>query len=257
MTFRETDAFPEVATTVSVYEPGAGPDVAGLLTFVPLPHADAVRHPESASSIARCAKRKRPNLNCVNNSPRRANAITGIAKANIASSHGIGELFMFRRTSVEVVAEFTIKFRVAVIWPVTGRVGGEIAQVEPVGAPEQVNETVPAKFGIDVNCMPSWLDWPGTSATVLAVGAIVNGAVADPVKLIVCGESGASSTIVTFAVRVPTACGLNVTVVAQFAFTASVAAQVFVCAKSPGFGPASAMLEMCKVPVPEFVSVNP
>lgn len=62
---------------------------------------------------------------------------------------------MFGRTTVEVVAEFTIKFRVVVIWPVTGRVGGEIVQVEPAGAPEHENETVPVKFDIDVNCMPS------------------------------------------------------------------------------------------------------
>lgn len=43
----------------------------------------------------------------------------------------------------------------------------------------------------------------------------------------------------------------------QLAFTARVAPQLLVCAKSPGFGPASAMLEKCNVPVPEFVTVNP
>jgi hypothetical protein len=228
-----------------------------LFAFVPLPQADAIRHPESASSMGRCANRKRTKLNRVANSLRRANAIAGIAKRIVASGHGIGELSTLGRTSVEVVAELTIKFRVVVICPVTGRVGGEIAQVEPVGAPEHVNETVPVKFGIDVNCMPSWLDWPGTSTTVFAAGAIVNGAVAEPDKPIVCGELGASSTMVTFAVRVPTACGLKVTVITQFALTATVAPQVFVCEKSPGFGPASAMLEMCNAPVPEFVSVNP
>ena len=57
--------------------------------------------------------------------------------------------------------------------------------------------------------MPSWLVWPGTSTTVFAAGAIVNGAVAGPVKVIVCGESSASSTMVTFAVRVPTATRLE------------------------------------------------
>src|ERR1700733_2023596 len=80
---------------------------------------------------------------------------------------------------------------------------------------------------------------------------------AEPGRLFAWGEAGASSTIVTIAVRVPAACGLNVTVITQFALKATVAPQVFVCVKSPGFGPASAMLEMCNVPVPELVSVNP
>ena len=56
------------------------------------------------------------------------------------------------------------------------------------------------------------------------------------------------SVIATLAVSVPSvllACGVNVTLIVQFAFAASVfglTGQVFVCAKSPAFVPVSAIL---------------
>lgn len=107
--------------------------------------------------------------------------------------------------SADDFVEFTIKFSVAVVCPVTGSDDGETAHVDPAGAPEHAKVTVPVKFGIDVNCIPSWLDCPGTRTTVLLTGAIANGAVPTPVNATVCGEFDASSTMVTFAVRVPMA----------------------------------------------------
>ena len=87
MTFREIEVVPEVATTVSVYEPGTGPDegVTGLFAIVPMPpHADVTSHAESARNIARCAKRSRPRLNFVNNSLRHTKTIAGRSSANAA-----------------------------------------------------------------------------------------------------------------------------------------------------------------------------
>jgi hypothetical protein len=89
VTFSDTAAVPEVATMVRVYAPGAGP-VGGLLAIVPLPHADAIRHPENARSIARCAKHGRAKFNCANNFLRRANAIADANSTNSESCHGMG-----------------------------------------------------------------------------------------------------------------------------------------------------------------------
>ena len=75
----------------------------------------------------------------------------------------------------------------------------------------------------------------------------------------VCGLPEALSVIVTEAVRLPVTDGVNVTLIEQFAFTASVAplaGHVLVCAKSPLFVPVMAMLEIVSVAVPELVSVT-
>jgi hypothetical protein len=66
------------------------------------------------------------------------------------------------------------------------------------------------------------------------------------------------SVTVTEAARLPVAVGVNVTLIVQVAFTAIVVGltgQLFVCAKSPGFAPAIAMLEMLSEPGPLLVSV--
>lgn len=80
-----------------------------------------------------------------------------------------------------------------------------------------------------------------------------------PVREIVCGLPDALSVMVTEAVRLPVADGVNVTLIEQFAFTASVAllaGQVLVCAKSLLFVPVTEMLEIVRGAVPEFVSVT-
>ena len=67
------------------------------------------------------------------------------------------------------------------------------------------------------------------------------------------------SVMVTDAVRAPVAAGVKVTLIEQFAFTASVAllaGHVLVCAKSLAFVPVTAMLEIVSGAVPELVSVT-
>jgi len=58
------------------------------------------------------------------------------------------------------------------------------------------------------------------------------------------GLSEALSVIVTDAVRVPVAVGVNVTLIAQLAPATTELPHVLVCAKSPLFVPVTAMLEM-------------
>ena len=65
--------------------------------------------------------------------------------------------------------------------------------------------------------------------------------------------------IVTEAVRLPVADGVNVTLMEQFAFTARVAllaGHVLVRAKSLALVPVKAILEIVSGAVPEFVSVT-
>lgn len=88
MTFSETDAVPEVATIVRVYEPGTGP-MDGEFAVVPIPpQADVTRHADSARNIARCAKRRCADLGAVNNFVLRAKIIAG-SNANISNCHEI------------------------------------------------------------------------------------------------------------------------------------------------------------------------
>ena len=71
--------------------------------------------------------------------------------------------------------------------------------------------------------------------------------------------SAALSETVTVAARLPAATGENVTEIVHVAFTASVAGlsgHVFVCAKSPGFAPPIATLEIVNGAVPEFLNVT-
>jgi hypothetical protein len=88
------------------------------------------------------------------------------------------------------------------------------------------------------------------------VGAMLNGALAAPLRLIDCGESGALSAMLTVAVRVPAACGANVTVTVQCDAALTLVPHVFVSVKSLGFGPTNVRLEISRVAVPVFVSVK-
>ena len=58
-----------------------------------------------------------------------------------------------------------------------------------------------------------------------------------PLRLTLWGLVGSESLRVTFADRVPAAVGVNVTLRVQLAPDATLAPQVFVCAKSPGLVP--------------------
>jgi hypothetical protein len=80
-----------------------------------------------------------------------------------------------------------------------------------------------------------------------------------PLSVTLCGLPAALSLMLTLALRGPVALGVNVTLIVQVALTASVfglIGQVFVSAKSVGFVPASAMLEIVRAAVPLLVSVT-
>jgi hypothetical protein len=71
-----------------------------------------------------------------------------------------------------------------------------------------------------------------------------------------CGDPAALSVIVSAALRVPAAVGLNVTEMAHFALAAADVPQVFVCAKSLASAPVIAMPVMLNAAVPLFVRVT-
>jgi hypothetical protein len=76
-----------------------------------------------------------------------------------------------------------------------------------------------------------------------------------PERLTDWGLPVALSVRVTAAVRVPLVVGLKVTLIVQLAPAATELPQVLVCAKSPGFIPASAMLVRVKAALPVLFSV--
>src|SRR5579863_9367944 len=81
-----------------------------------------------------------------------------------------------------------------------------------------------------------------------------------PVRLTLCGLPEALSVIVTAAENPLADCGVNVTLIVHDVFAASVAGlsgQLFVCPKSTGFAPVTAMLLIVSGPVPVFVRVIP
>jgi hypothetical protein len=94
----------------------------------------------------------------------------------------------------------------------------------------------------------------------MAVGASVTpGAIPVPLRATVCGPPGASSAMLTLAVRLPVALGVNVMEMVQLAPTASVlgaSGQVFVCAKSPAFAPPTPTELSVSGAVPELVTVT-
>ena len=77
-----------------------------------------------------------------------------------------------------------------------------------------------------------------------------------PVKLMVCGLPAALSEMLTAAVRVPVAVGVNVTAIVQLPPAATEAPQVLVSAKSPGLAPVIATPETFNAPLPVLVRVT-
>jgi len=77
-----------------------------------------------------------------------------------------------------------------------------------------------------------------------------------PLSVTFCGLPAALSLMLTAAVRVPLAVGLNVTLILQLAPAANELPQVCVCAKFPGLVPVIAMLLMVKLVVPVFLRVT-
>ena len=76
-----------------------------------------------------------------------------------------------------------------------------------------------------------------------------------PKSVTVCGDPAASSVIVTMALRLPAAAGVNVTAMPQFSPAARLVPQVFVWPKSPALAPVSAMLVIARALAPVLLSV--
>jgi hypothetical protein len=77
-----------------------------------------------------------------------------------------------------------------------------------------------------------------------------------PVRLTVCGLPLALSVMASDALREPAAVGVNVTLMPQAAPIATLLAQLFVSAKSPGFAPPMAILEMFREALPSLERVT-
>ena len=87
-------------------------------------------------------------------------------------------------------------------------------------------------------------------------GPEVNAGLAVAVSAMVCGEPGASSVIDKLAVRCPGPSGLKTREIVQLAAAETGDLQLLVSMKSEGFVPARDTAEICRIPVPEFVTVS-
>ncbi len=81
---------------------------------------------------------------------------------------------------------------------------------------------------------------------------LTTGATPVPARLTACGLPAALSAMLRDADSALLMLGLNVTLMVQLAPTATLLPQVFVCAKSPLFVPATRMLVIARGAVPEF-----
>jgi hypothetical protein len=118
--------------------------------------------------------------------------------------------------------------------------------------PEFVSVTSCGELEVPTGCWPK-LRLDGESVTA--------GAAATPVPLSAteCGAPGASSAMLILAARPPLVVGAKVAEIVQLAPTASVlgaSGQVFVCAKSPAFGPETPIELIVSGAVPELVRVT-
>src|SRR5690349_10233835 len=77
-----------------------------------------------------------------------------------------------------------------------------------------------------------------------------------PLRTTVCGEPCASSAIVRFALRWPGAVGLKTRTIAQLALGASGTLQLLVKVKSDGLGPVRETEDMCRLVLPELMTVK-
>lgn len=100
----------------------------------------------------------------------------------------------------------------------------------------------------------SW--FPNASDVGEGVATAAAGAAPVPDSATVCGVPDASSVIESDAVREPVAVGVNVTVAVQLAPAARLWGQLFVCAKSPAFGPLRPMSLIASAKPPVLVRVT-
>ena len=81
---------------------------------------------------------------------------------------------------------------------------------------------------------------------------IAIGPVPVPARLTCCGLPPALSVMFKVAERLPLAVGVKVTLNVQLAPAPNATPQLLVCAKSPGFGPATAIFVMTNMECPVF-----
>jgi len=123
--------------------------------------------------------------------------------------------------------------------------------------PDMLSKALPVFESVTVcgGVVKFMFSWPN----VRLVGErlmVVAGATPVPVKLTVCGLPLALSVMVSDALRDPAAVGVNVALIVQLAPAPTLLPQLFVCAKSPGFAPPIAMLEMLSEALPMLESVT-
>jgi hypothetical protein len=97
------------------------------------------------------------------------------------------------------------------------------AQVAAFGAPAHPKVALPAKPGPGINCSVKVAVCPAITVAAFepgAAGETVNAALTEALKLIVCGEFGASSVITTNAEREPVDRGESDTAMVHAAPTA-------------------------------------
>ena len=111
--------------------------------------------------------------------------------------------------------------------------------------------------------LPRVMDWaelvpPRVSLTNVRLEGEMpaTGALPVPVKLTVCGLPAALSAMLTEAVRLPMAAGVNVTLMVQFPPADTEEPHVLVTAKSPGSAPVVPILLIVKLPLPVLVRVT-
>ena len=93
-------------------------------------------------------------------------------------------------------------------------------------------------------------------AKVRVDGDTVTAEIPVPLRLTVCGLPAALSLIVTAAVLVPRAVGVNRTLIVQLELAARLAPHVVVREKSPLFAPVIVMLAIVKTALPVLVTVT-
>lgn len=112
--------------------------------------------------------------------------------------------------------------------PLTWIVLGEAAHGTPAGTEAQESVTVPVKFAMGLNCRLYVAVPPGFAVAVVGpLAASMKGALPVPLTAAVCGEPAALSLTLSIAVRRPTACGANVTVIVQDMFAGTLEPHVF------------------------------
>lgn len=247
---------PAVPVTVSGYVPGVVPGFLG---------APGPEHPARArsASVAAAIPSRRRSRFAVGNRNSRI-----IARSNGTICHiRRGRVGMEGGGTIRLGAVVVTVTRVETAAPlgVIGLVVGvQVDKFSPAGSTHaivtaELNPPIGVTVTVNVAGEPAFTgDGDGAVAVIVKSGGVF---VPVPVSGTVCGLPAALSVMVKVPARAPSAVGVNVTLILQFAPAASVAgligqavAPVLVSAKSLGAG--MEMVLIVRGPVPVFVSVT-